>query len=110
MANSHEETGDSYFGFLTGLIIFYSHPGYGILTEHFISFTVIIYCDIRRVKHAVLHNFGSTHIISSYNHMYSCAELGQVNSLFTGRVSRTDNCYFLIAIEEPVAYRTCAYS
>ena len=57
---------------------------------------------ILMLHHTLLHDFGSTQERLPHNQINLLSQSGQVNSLFTSRITAADHCYHLLAIEETI--------
>src|SRR5882757_9608628 len=108
MSDRHEKAAKGDDSLLSGLRIMYPEALYPTLTQDFIRLAVPIYFDIGGLLDPFLHDTGSSHFITTDQHMYGRCQFGKVQGFFGCRISGSNDSYFLAAEEKPVTYGTGA--
>ena len=111
MTNSQEESVNLYIYqlFVSLTLAFYEMSTFDtVLAKETQRIVFEEYLDIFAIHHALLHDLGSTQEGFADNHIHLLGQSAEVEGIFAGSITATNNSNRLLAIEETVARSTGA--
>ena len=92
--------------FFIGLIVKYSYTVHFMLTHYLQCICIPIHFYVGSFHYAVLHYLAGAHFALANEHVHVAAQLGEVQRLFAGSITRAYYSHFLVFKEEAIAYGT----